>query len=301
MKKICQATSLAFMLILMFMSVAIAQTPQQVLTQYLSDLQKNPNDTALREKIIRHAQTMRPVPAIPKEAERFMTRGAMAMKSAKDVNDFKDSVVEFEEATLSAPWLANAYYNLGLAQDKAGLYADAIKNLKLYLLAAPNAADVNSVEKLIYEIEYRQEKAARAMSPQAVAANKQNTFEELLKKINGRRYFYPLPGQDGYAMTIDISGKLLLLGLIVPPGHANRSGPGGFISYANRPDGHYEIRGRETTVTIPYSQQPPFKEWAVEITYIISENGDRITERRLFNTGKVGNDMIYFWRKSLSE
>ncbi len=102
-------------------------------------------------------------------------------------------------------------------------------------------------------------------------------------------------------ILIDVSGKFFLLGLIVPPGHANRSDPGGFISYANRPDGRYEIQGRETTVTIPYTQRPPFKEWAVENTYIISENGERITQRMLFNTGKVSDDYIFLWRKSLSE
>ena len=48
---------------------AQSANPQQILTQYVSDLQKNPNDYALREKIIRHVQTMKPVPAVPEEAE----------------------------------------------------------------------------------------------------------------------------------------------------------------------------------------------------------------------------------------
>ncbi len=51
-------------LILLFSSV-YAQTPQETLNQYISDLQKNPDDYALREKIIKHVQTMKPAPAIP--------------------------------------------------------------------------------------------------------------------------------------------------------------------------------------------------------------------------------------------
>ncbi len=296
MIRMWRAALLAAILLLAIQAAAQAQTPQATLNQYVADLQKNPNDYALREKIIWHVQTMKPAPAIPRDAERFMNRGAAAAKSAKDANDFKDAVAEFEKATLAAPWMANAYYNLGVAQDKAGMYSNAIRSLKLYLVAAPNAPDAKNVEKLIDEIEYRQEKAAKEPSRQAAPVSQQAAFEDLLKKINGRRYFYPIPGQNGYAMTLDVSGKYLLLGLIVPPGHAGRNDPGGFISYANRPDGRYEFRGRETTVKIPYTNIPPVKEWTVETTYIISENGDRITERNLFNTGRVGNDLIYHWR-----
>ena len=279
---------------------AQSSNPQHALNQYVTDLQKSPNDYALREKIIKHVQAMKPAPAIPRDAERFMNRGAAAAKSAKDANDFKDAVVEFEKATLAAPWMANAYYNLGVAQDKAGMYSNAIRSLKLYLVAAPNAPDAKNVEKLIDEIEYRQEKAAKEPSRQAAPVSQQTAFEDLLKKINGRRYFYPIPGQNGYAKTLDVSGKYLLLGLIVPPGHKHRNDPGGHISYANRSDGRYEIRGRETTVKIPYDERPLRKEWAVETTYLISENGDRITERNLFNTGSVGDDMNYVWRQGLS-
>ncbi len=168
-------------LALFFVSIGYIQaaTPQEILSQYITDLQNNSNNYALREKIIRHVQMMRPAPTVPKEAERFMTRGAVAMKSAKDVNDFKDSVTEFEKATLAAPWLADAYYNLGIAQEKAGFYNAAIKSLKLYLLASPNASDANSVEKLIYEIEYRQEKTQKLSEKKLVEQKAKQNLEAL--------------------------------------------------------------------------------------------------------------------------
>jgi hypothetical protein len=97
MKKICLTALMVFVLIFVFMSAVQAQTPQQTLNQYISDLQKNPNDNALREKIIKHVQTMKPAPAIPEEAERYMARGAAAAKGAKNPNDFKDAVREFKD------------------------------------------------------------------------------------------------------------------------------------------------------------------------------------------------------------
>ncbi|MBN2019235.1 MAG: hypothetical protein JW749_03310 [Sedimentisphaerales bacterium] len=72
----------------------------------------NPADTALREKIIKLALEMNSAPAVPKEAERFMTRGAVALKNKEGANDFNDAVTEFGKVTLVAPWLADAYSNL---------------------------------------------------------------------------------------------------------------------------------------------------------------------------------------------
>jgi tetratricopeptide (TPR) repeat protein len=245
-----------------------AQLPQQTLAQYLSDLQKNPNDTALREKIIKHVQTMRPAPALSKEAERFMTRGAVAMKSAKDVNDFKDSVTEFEKATMAAPWLANAYYNLGVAQAKAGLYDAAIKSLKLYLLAAPNASDANSVEKLIYEIEYRQEKTAKESSPEAIGVNKQKEYEEWLKKIDGAQW------RDDQSTSslchdyyLEVHGRDIQLGYIITRPTAPCANPDPYLGKASS-QFRGMIEGRSYIISTEYG------------TYngIISENGEDISQ-----------------------
>ena len=45
--------------------------------------------------------------------------------------------------------------------EKAGDYAGAIRNLKLYLLAAPNGHDVNVVKKKIGGLEYEMDRAAK--------------------------------------------------------------------------------------------------------------------------------------------
>ena len=211
-------TMVMVVLVLLVLSVfaSHAQTPQTTLNQYISDLQKNPSDNALREKIIKHVQAMKPAPAIPEEAERYMARGAAAVKGAKTEKDFQDAAAEFEKASLAAPWLAAAYYNLGITQDKAGKYREAIQSLKLYLLAAPEASDAKAVKTLVYEIEYRQEKTARESSPAAIAAKKQKEYEEWLKKIDGAQWqsdpSTPILCHDYY---IEVYGREIQLGYII--------------------------------------------------------------------------------------
>ena len=116
-----------------------AQTPspQATLAQSVADLQKTPTDTALREKIITLALEMKPAPAVPEEVKGFMASGSALFTAAKSPEDFKKAAAEFEKATLAAPWLAEAYYNLASAQEKAGFGAEAAESLRLYLLAAP--------------------------------------------------------------------------------------------------------------------------------------------------------------------
>lgn len=167
MIKIWCTLLLIFTLSFPVMSAAQAQSsiPQQTLQQYISDLQKNPDDTALREKIIRHVLTMRPAPAVPEEAERYLARGMSAVKGAKDEQGYLRAANEFRQALKIAPWLADGYYNLGVVLDKGGKYPEAIRSLKLYVLAAPSAADAKEAKRLVYEIEYRQEEAQRASQP----------------------------------------------------------------------------------------------------------------------------------------
>lgn len=228
MKKIYHAASLVFMIILVCTSAVQAQSPQQTLNQYVADLQKNPNDYALREKIIRHVQTMKPAPAVPEEAKRHLVRGKAAFKGAKEARDFNDAADEFKKALLYAPWLAEGYYNLGVIQDKAGQYDDAMKNLKFYLIAAPKAPDAEKVKELVYEIEYRKEKAVKdkeaasrkaaedSRAQQEAAAKKQAEF---LNKINGARYAYYFWGTRGdtgaraeYVITLDVRGDTMTQG-----------------------------------------------------------------------------------------
>lgn len=138
---------------------------REALKHYVAALQSVSEGTAsdqkLREKIISLVQRLSPPPAIPEGAERYLARGRAAFKAAKSTSDYEEAVTEFKRASRAAPWLAEAYYNLGVTLDKTGRHDEAIRNLKLYLLAAPNAPDVKEVRSLVFEIEYRQERAQR--------------------------------------------------------------------------------------------------------------------------------------------
>jgi tetratricopeptide (TPR) repeat protein len=167
-----------------------AQSARKRLEQLVQQLQNNPDDDALRENVIRLAITIRPSPALPDEAERRMARGIAAFKAAQSVADYQNAVTEFSQATLAAPWYGDAYYNLGVAQDKAQQYDAALRSLKFALLASPGSKDIKD---LTYQVEYRKE---QANSPQVQeqksrekarkeVGQRQGEFADLIAKLDG--------------------------------------------------------------------------------------------------------------------
>ena len=186
--------------VLALANIACAESPQEQLKQMVEQLQKNPSDDSLRQKIISQAQTLRPAPSVPDEAERRMVRGAVAFKSAKSLGDFQEAAKEFEQATLVAPWYGDAYFNLGLAQDKAEDYQASLRSLKYAQLASPENKEIKT---LIYEVEYRNEKAH---SPEVVAARHVQSEQEkdaaLLKSLDGAVFVWR--NDYGRNMTGDV-------------------------------------------------------------------------------------------------
>ena len=164
---------------------ADAQSPREQLQQMVEQLQKTPSDNVLRERIIKLGMEIKPAPAIPEEAVRRMARGAAAFKSATSAADYQDAAKEFEQAVLAAPWFADAYFNLGVTQDKAGSYEAAQRSLKLGQLSAPDSKEIKA---LIYEVEYRHEKAN---SPEVRAASQRQKDEELARSLDGVRFDCP--------------------------------------------------------------------------------------------------------------
>ncbi len=149
---------MAAVLLSLLMPVAPARAStksedRESLKQYVGSLKKTPRDDALRGKIITMALGMKPAPSVPEEAERNMARGTAFAQRASDPAGYKKAIAEFEAASDTAPWLALAYYNLGVMQEKAGLYNEAIRSLKLYLMAAPHAKNAREVKNHIYGLE----------------------------------------------------------------------------------------------------------------------------------------------------
>jgi tetratricopeptide (TPR) repeat protein len=263
------------------MQSAQAQSPQEILNQYIADFQKNPNDYALREKIIKHVQTMTPKPAMSSEAEKYEGRAEYAIKNTKNEADFLDAAKEYDKALLLAPWVSSYYFNQAIAYEKAGKPKEAKRSFEFYLLAAPDAQDAREVRKRIAGLEYAAEKAAKEPAPQSVAAREQKKSDDWLKKLDGRRY--TSTGNclaDGVTGTIDVRGKVLVFG--------------GYVDGQYRETVSKEILGREIsyhwTLTVGrYSQD-------VAERVIISDDGDRITERRRYSDGNVCEN-IFLWQR----
>jgi tetratricopeptide (TPR) repeat protein len=180
--------------------------PLDKLIENVEQLQRNPSDTALREKIIKLAQELKPAPAVPEEAERRMARGTAAFKGAKSVADYRDAAKEFEQATIAAPWYGDAYHNLGVAQDKAEQYEAALRSLKLALLASP---DNKEIKGIIYEVEYRNEKAN---SPEVRAAQEKEKQDAFLRSLDGAKFVrYSLKeGQYNEAFVLEVRGTTII-------------------------------------------------------------------------------------------
>jgi tetratricopeptide (TPR) repeat protein len=159
-------SGIAFMGLLGLVLTASAQTnrppgSREQLLQYVADLQRNPDDQALREKIIKVALDLRPAPATPPEALELEGAAEYAFKNAKSEADFADSARQYEKALLVAPWKATDYFNLGVAQEKARQLRPAIQSFELYLLAAPNANDTEEVRKRIGGLRFAISRAAQ--------------------------------------------------------------------------------------------------------------------------------------------
>ena len=77
--------------------------------------------------------------------------------AATDREGYARAAAEYRQAVAAAPWLADAYFNLGVVLDKAGLHSEAVRNLQLYLAAPPGAAEAKQPQNRIYQTEFRME------------------------------------------------------------------------------------------------------------------------------------------------
>lgn len=147
--------------------------------QLTTQLQQSPGDQALREKIIALALTLNPKPATPDAVSMAEGAAEYAFKNAKANSDYSDAAKQYEKALMLAPWLADDYFNCGVAHEKAGENKEAIRNFNLYLLGAPNANDAQAIKKRIGGLQYAAQKAEdEANSPEA-------KLEKFIKTLDG--------------------------------------------------------------------------------------------------------------------
>jgi ankyrin repeat protein len=93
----------------------------------------------------------------PEVLRRQMLRAQAAVEAAQSPQDYAKAISEYNIAKDIAPESPEIYYNLGMVQDKAGLYPDALNSLHKYLELSPNATDAQAVKDMIYKLEYKRD------------------------------------------------------------------------------------------------------------------------------------------------
>lgn len=201
-----------FVVALFVLSIsAHAANPREELKQLVAQLQSNPSDTALREKIIKLAQTIKPALVVPEEARRAFVQGTTIAKSATDAQGQALAIDSFNEALRITPWWGNAYYNRAVAQDIAGRLAEARDSLRLYLLTGPGMQEAREAQDRIYALEAKEKMAVAAQNAPAAKA------AALAQSLEGKRFSItdtPTgdPNQDIWTYTLEVRGNEIIYG-----------------------------------------------------------------------------------------
>jgi tetratricopeptide (TPR) repeat protein len=169
----------------------------------IQQLQANPSDTALRERIIATARELKPAPAIPEAARASFVEGTTIAQSAKDAAGQALAVQRFEEALKIAPWWGDAWYNLAVAQELAGQLGSAQESLRLYILTGPDQAEARKAQDRIYALKAKKDLAA---TEAANAKEQAQADPELL--WNGPWRWHSSAGAD-YALQAKKTGDMI--------------------------------------------------------------------------------------------
>lgn len=174
------------------------------LNQAVSQWLQNPGDADLGKTVVKQAKALKGAPK-PKEYTRHLVMGKMAFKDAKSPADFQEAVNELQSATEAAPWIADGWYNLGMAKKMAAEYTGAENDMNLYLLLSPRAKDAEEVQKTIYEIEYAAKKTGEM-------GQKQKEANDWLKNLDGARFVGPPEPTTNAYRVYEINGQEISVG-----------------------------------------------------------------------------------------
>ncbi len=200
-------------------ATAHAQSPREQLTQMVQQLQKNPGDNALREKIIKLGAGIRPAPALPDEAVRYTGRAMFVFKTAKREADYLDAAREYERAVASAPWVASYYADLCTIYEKAGKYAEAKRACDFALVGTTDSSQAIELKQRIAGLEIGIERN----SVEAQVNRKQEEFAVFLKSIEGAVFQSNLI--KGWVHKITVENGMLRLNMIHEDGDRHDRGP----------------------------------------------------------------------------
>ena len=151
---------------------------------------------------------------VSRDARRHMIRGQVEMEEARTESGYQNAIAEFKKAIQYAPEWADAWYNLGVAQESATYYSDAIKSFNKYLDLNPNAADSIYVEDKVIRLEYKREKQQEKQEEEArvkrrareARLREERERNETALSIGGTWFLYQL-GVPRRHYMIKVNGK----------------------------------------------------------------------------------------------
>lgn len=223
--------------LVLIVCLAALVTPSQVRAQSVNELvvqlRAHPNDEHLRSRIIRSVLAAHKKPALPSAFREKLGAGNYAFKNARGTAGYAAAAQMFEEAALVAPWVPDAYYNMGLAYEGAKDYNNAIKSFHLYLTAAPNAPDADKISEKLGALKYAASHAAEADAVSTAIAPRSTGVIKLLCHYEGK--------PADVTLTLDSAGHQV--------DFVSLDGSGGHLSTTNpdSPDWMYRVQVWEWT------------------------------------------------------
>jgi len=109
--------------------------------------------STLRAAMFAASSRMPTPPELPDEARRRVVRGELLLKDGM----LDRALTEFNEALRIAPYVPKLYYNTALVYGQLKQYDPAIRQMHLYLHAAPEAPDARAAQDQITKWELQQE------------------------------------------------------------------------------------------------------------------------------------------------
>ena len=121
--------------------------------QALSFAANEQEATTLRAAMFAASGKMPTPPEMPDEAHRHVVRGELLLNQGM----LDHALFEFNEALRIAPYMPKMYYNTALIYGELKQYDQAIRQMHLYLTAAPEAPDASTAQDQITKWELLQE------------------------------------------------------------------------------------------------------------------------------------------------
>lgn len=122
----------------------------------LSEALKTADETeaqAIQESIFSMMRRNPSLSEMPEDARKYALRGEVLIKEG----NFEQAATEFKKAIQTAPYAARLYYNAALINAELKKYPEAIRHMKIYLKAAPDAPDARAAKDEIIKWEFMME------------------------------------------------------------------------------------------------------------------------------------------------